>query len=222
MKYNYLPRIICVLLAMVMISTIGVGYTFSKYVVDSRADDNARVTKFGVTAVIEAGAFSDTYKSPDGTLTTVDSIDTAKVLAPGTEGTFSGINVHGSPEVAVKFLITADLDLGDNWVAGGGYYCPITVTVNGTDYCGLDYASADAFEAAVEAAITLINDQVYAPGTNLAEIPGLNGDYSWFWTFRADGVKQTVEKDTELGDNAAAGNPAELSLAVTVKVEQVD
>lgn len=222
MKYNYLPRVLCILLVMVMISTIGVGFTYSKYIVDDEADDNARVTNFGVTTGVAAGAFATSYANGDGLVTVENQTDTRNLLAPGTEGTFSGINVKGTPEVSVKVLTTADMELGDKWVAGGGYYCPITITVNGTDYCGLDYASADAFETAVETAITTINNQVYAPGANLAEIPGLNGNYSWYWTFKADGVKQTVEKDTELGDNAAAGNPAEFSLVVTAKVEQVD
>ena len=206
---------------MVMVSSIGVGFTYSKYVVDDRADDTARITKFGVTTGVRAGAFSETYTSPDGTVTTVDSLDTDKVLAPGTSGTFSGINVQGTPEVTVRITTTADMELTGWTTTGSDYYCPIIVTVNGTEYYGMDYASMDAFEADIEAAITTVNAE-YDAGTNLANIPGLNGNYSWRWPFKGTDGKQTTEKDTLLGDRAAAGNAGTFSLTVTAKVEQID
>lgn len=221
-KYNYLPRVLCILLVMFMISSIGVGYTYSKYIKNDRADDAARVTTFGVTTGVEAGAFADTYTSDtDGTLTVVDSLDSKDVVAPGTKGEFSGINIQGTPEVSVKVTTTADLELTGWTTDGSDYYCPLRITVGETEYYGMDYQSMDAFEAAVEGAITVKNGEEYAPGTNLAN-QGLNSDYSWEWVFKGTDGKQTTEKDTALGDRSAAGNPARISLTVTAKVEQID
>ena len=219
---KHLPRVLSVLLVLVIITSIGVGFTYSKYIVDDSADDNARISKFGVTTGVRAGAFSNTYKSPDGTVTTVDRLDTGNTLAPGTSGTFSGINVQGTPEVDVKITTTADMELAGWTTTGSDYYCPVVVTINGTEYYGMNYASADAFEAAVEAAITTINNQTFDSGTNLANIPGLNNDYSWKWIFKGTDGKQTTAKDTALGDRAAAGNAGTFSLVVSAKVEQVD
>lgn len=219
---KHLPRVLSVLLVLVIVTSIGVGFTYSKYIVDDTADDTARVTSFGVTTGVQAGAFAKSYKNGSGVVTVENQTDTRNLLAPGTNGTFSGINVQGTPEVSVRVNTTANMELTGWTTTGSDYYCPLIITINGTEYYGMNYASADAFEAAVEAQIAKISNQVYDSGTNLSTIPGLNGNYSWKWNFKGTDGKQTTEKDTALGDRSAAGNPAEFSLVVTARVEQVD
>lgn len=222
MKY-YLPRILCILLVMTLFSVIGAGNAMSKFVIDSTADDSARISSFGVTTGVAAGAFSDTYvNEEDNTITVVDSLDSENVVAPGTEGTFSGINIQGTPEVRVKVTTSVDLELTGWTTDGSDYYCPLRITVGEDEYYGLDYASEDAFEAAVEGAISVVPDGAeYAPGTNLAEL-GLNSNYSWKWDFKGTDEKQTTEKDTALGDRSATGNPGRISFTASARVEQVD
>ena len=58
----------------------------------------------------------------------------------------------------------------------------------------------------------------YAAGTNLSTISTDAPAISWTWAFSGnDDVK-----DTYLGDRAAAGNAATISLEVTVTVTQID
>ena len=214
-------RIASFLLVMVMVTFTYAGSTVAKYVIDSEADDASRVTRFGVTTGVQAGAFATSYKNQGGTVTVKSD---TRVVAPGTEGTFSGIHITGVPEVNVRVTTTADLELTNWTTTGSDYYCPLRITVNGTEYYGMNYGSMDEFEADVEGAITTVNGNTYSVGTNLANQSALNGDYSWRWDYKGTDGKQTTEKDTALGDRAAANinNAGTVSLVVTARVDQID
>ena len=208
-----------------MVSSIGVGFTYSKYVVDDYSDDTARISRFGVTTGVAAGAFSTTYKNSDGSLTTVSSANTDKVLAPGTKGTFSGIHISGTPEVDVRVTTSATVTLTGWELADGTFYCPLKVKVGSTTMNGLNYSTANSFSTAIYNAIASIADATYDSGTDLSAIPEYNRDYSWEWPFKdstGSKVNQSADNDTYLGDQAAAGNAATFSITVSAKVEQID
>ena len=136
------------------------------------------------------------------------------MVAPGTSGTLlSKAAITGSPEVAVNIKKVADLEL-TGWEVDGAYYCPIVITIGSTEIAGNSYASADEFEAAVEAALAVdVNCQANA---NLAQ----DTTVSWEWKF-VDGVGQTDIKDTALGDAAVNGD-IEIEFTYTVTVTQID
>lgn len=220
MKKNKMMRIASVLLVAVILSTCAISGTFAKYVTSGNGTDTARVAKFGVTVTGTADTFKETYAKNDNSFT-LDAntvVSTEDVVAPGTSGSMVAFTLSGTPEVAVRVTFTGTLELGDKWVdSNSDYYCPIEVTVGADTFKGTDYASANEFEAAVNAKIeTYKND--YVAGTDLSGIGGDAPAISWKWAFEGnDNVK-----DTYLGDQAAADNAATISLNVTATVTQID
>lgn len=138
-----------------------------------------------------------------------------------------------SNEVAVNVQYAATLTLNENWKdEEGKFYCPLRITIatkgGNEHYYGLDYTSATLFAQAVQDAIGRFNAQ-YAAGTDLSTITAddskLAPTVSWTWAYEGSGthtVTQTDEKDTYLGDQAAAGYPAEIQLTVATTVTQID
>lgn len=217
---NKFMRAAVILMALVLMTSCFVGGTFAKYVTAGNADDSARVAKFGVVVSASDGAFFETYDS-DSNYSGLTVEADAKVVAPGTEGNFATIELSGTPEVAVEVAYEAEVSLSDTWVdESGAFYCPIVVTVDGTDYDGADYSSADAFAKAIEGALAGYTAE-YAPGTDLSTLTdGSEVAVSWAWPFSTGDANDV--KDTYLGDQAADGNAATISIAIDVTVTQID
>ena len=229
MKKNKIMRIASVLLVAVILTTCAISGTFAKYVTSGSGSDTARVAKFGVTVTGTANTFKETYAKddPSAALTGDTVVSTEDVVAPGTGGSMAAFTLSGTPEVAVNVAFTGKLELGDKWVdSTSNYYCPIEITVgntggisNSTTFKGTDYASADLFEAAVNDKIADFTKD-YEAGTVLSSIDVSNNApaISWAWAFEGnDNVK-----DTYLGDQAAVGNAAKISLSVKATVTQID
>lgn len=233
-----------ILLVVALVVSCVAGGTLAKYVTEGQGEDSARVAKWGVTVKGEGNAFSTQYNNNDTSSSqgvVVKSDD--KVVAPGTYGTFDGVKVAGTPEVAVKVSTVADLALGENWVdEEGNFYCPIVIDVNGVQFCGLTYKSAAEFEDAVQSGINTYMSKTYGPGTDLNQEKSLNDSIKWRWAFSNEslndisddvlkfneGTKETLnreqddEKDTYLGDKAANGSAPTIALTLTTTVTQID
>jgi hypothetical protein len=234
MKKNKIMRLASGLLVAVLLTTCAISGTFAKYVTNGTATDSARVAKWGVTVNSIASdanlAFKKTYADTTAGVTVEASVD---VVAPGTNGTMTGFTVSGTPEVDVTVNYTnVDVELGNNWIDKfdiDKFYCPIAITVSnnaGTvTLCGLNFATADAFELAVEALIVGAAGY-YEAGTDLSTVDN-DLTISWNWAFEgATGTEndQDNEKDTFLGDRAAqdAANAGTIAINVTCLIEQVD
>ena len=233
MKKNRMMRLASGLLVAVLLSTCTISSTFAKYVTEGSANDSARVAKFGVTVTGTTGdanqAFAKEYAASDADYTGVSVAASVNVIAPGTSGTMSTLEVTGTPEVAVRVTYTPTVELDNNWIDADDttkFYCPLKVTVGETTLCGLDYTSADAFETAIKDNIAAATAD-YAPG-NLSVV---NDDLqiSWEWPFESDGGSylanaQTDAKDTFLGNRAAEeeANAGTISIDVTCTVTQID
>ena len=206
MKRNTILRVSAILLVLTLLSTCVISGTFAKYTTSTKANDDARIAKWGV--VVEATAEAFTENDDD---TVISFVSGENVLAPGTDGNLCGLTITGQPEVAVKIDATAELELTD-WAVDSAYYCPLVITVGTTEFKGNDYADAEAFEKAVEDAIVAeIAVASVDPNTDLADAVAV----TWAWAYEGnDDVK-----DTALG-NAAA--PATISIAVSVTVTQID
>ena len=237
MNRNRLMKASAFLLVSTMATSCFVGSTFAKYVSEGEGDDSARVAKWGVEVTVTGDGFKtsygkDDYKSNvDGN--TVISSTTEKVVAPGTKGTFGGVKITGTPEVAVKVETTATVDLsGWNVASGGEFYCPLKFTVGDTTINGLDYSSSTAggegsFENDIKTAIQKATTKELEANTDLSTV-GNNITYSWEWPFeKATGkvANQNDELDTKLGDNAADDDPSNdptISITVNTKVTQIN
>ena len=235
-KKNWTLRAAVLMLALVLITSCFVGGTFAKYVTSGSGTDSARVAKFGVTVTANGDVFAKEYDTDDQTVvgTIAKSvISTDKVVAPGTEsnGDFVAATVTGTPEVAVRvsyILDAASLQL-ENWKDGDGkFYCPLVFkvkTTNGnTVISGMDFQTAEAMKAALVNAVAAYTKD-YAPGTDLSGKAADTLAISWEWPFEtgADGDKPANNvRDTFLGDVAAAGRAATVSLTLATTVTQID
>lgn len=241
-RKSKLMRASGVLLVLTLITSSLVGGTFAKYVTTNTGTDSARVAKWGVNVAVNKGAFKTEYESDvDGSGVELAVKSAEEVVAPGTYGTFSGVIITGDPEVAVTVSTTADFELDENWTVNPGtgdeYYCPIVIQVDDTQYCGLDYESADLFEQDVEAAINSYLSGTFEPDDTIT----LPNDIQWRWAFDytslentpvdtfafTNEVKTTLSteqidtKDTALG-NKTVGSLPTVSLELTTTVTQVD
>ena len=236
MKKNRLMRASVLLLVLTLVTSCFVGGTFAKYVSEGEGEDSARVAKWGVKVEVTGDGFHETYGKNDQNTTipgdnSISVSATEKVVAPGTKGTFGGVTITGTPEVAVKVDTIATVDLsGWNVADGGEFYCPLVFTIGDQTINGLDYSSSNAggegsFESAIKTAIQKATTKVYQAGTNLEEV-GADITYSWEWPFedaRGDACNQSDVLDTKLGDNAADGsNAPTIKITVTTTVTQVD
>lgn len=231
MKKNKMMRLASVLLVAVLMSTCAISGTFAKYVTNGTAKSEARVAKFGVKVAAEGNLFSTEYTTENtadaakiGTNSVISSNED-KVVAPGTSGSLTKTMITGKPEVAVRVTNAATVTL-ENWTVEGKFYCPIVITVNGTEVDTSDCENAEQFAEAVKTAIDATTAE-YKANTDLGNLPadaakGLS--VSWEWPFYTD--DDADKKDTALGD-AAAGIPegaqaATISINVTTTVTQID
>ena len=238
MKKNVMMRIACFLLVAVLISTSTISGTYAKYVTDATANDVARVADWGVTATVTGGAFATEYDIKTAAddvegnpiELSVDSSTDAKLVAPGTNGTFGGVALTGSPEVAFNVDFTGTEVQINGWLLKDGttFYCPLQFNINGDVINGLAYDNAAALQTALYNAIVKGAGN-YQANTDLATIDDLNGEYTWAWPFDSTSANyiagQTDIKDTELGDLEAADPAVDanlISISVKVTVTQID
>ncbi|MGN1044105.1 MAG: hypothetical protein ACI4PR_04870 [Acutalibacteraceae bacterium] len=220
-------RVASALFVSVLLSTCAISNTFAKYVSTGSSENSARVAKWGVTVTGTSDMFAKEYAANDSsftleTNTVVSTDDNTDVVAPGTGGTMTNFTIAGTPEVAVRVNFEGKLELGDKWVdENSNYYCPIEITVGTETFNGNSYASAEKFENAVEGEIATFSED-YAANTDLSDISANALSISWAWAFEDnDDVNKDV-KDTYLGDQAATGKAATISLNVTATVTQID
>lgn len=221
MKKNTMMRIASVLLVVVLLTTSVISGTFAKYVTSGSASDSARVAKWGVTITANGATFAKEYNKDDIAFTEAKSVisNSEKVVAPGTDGSMVSMTLAGEPEVATRVSYVGVFDI-ENWTdQNGAYYCPIIITVEGTQYNGATYPSADEFEAAVNNAIKDYSKD-YPAGTNLSGLGADSLEITWEWPFSTSAANDV--RDTYLGDQAAAGNAATVQLTVTTTVTQID
>ena len=234
MKKNRAMRIAALLLVLTMMTSCFVGGTFAKYTsAGDTGEQTARVAKWGVTVVADGtDTFGEYYKSVANGNTintsytvgtdTVKSANGDNVVAPGTNGTVTGLTISGTPEVKTKVTFSAVVSL-ENWTVNGGYYCPLVVTVtanNGTPVVikGTDCTDMDDFEQKIATEIAKAT-------ANFEAGAAINDDalsVSWEWPFEtgADEAAKAANnlKDTALGDAAAAT----VTINITCTVDQVD
>lgn len=236
MNRNRLMKASAFLLVSTMATSCFVGSTFAKYVSEGEGSDSARVAKWGVKVEVTGDGFKTEYGKDDVNANvgdTVVSSNEEKVVAPGTKGTFGGVKITGTPEVAVKVETTADVELsGWNVANDGGFYCPLKFTIGEKTINGLDYSKDTAggegsFENAIKTAIQKATTKQLEAGTDLSTV-GNDITYSWEWPFERSTGTAAIQDDildTKLGDNAADDNPdndPKIKITVKTTVTQIN
>lgn len=123
MKKNKTLRAAGILFLAAMLTTCMTAGTFAKYTTGDRAEDSARVAKFGVTVTADGSLFGEEYAGKEGGnkpisfsgdehTGTVQVFETGEnVVAPGTKNdTGLGFVISGKPEVDVEINTTVDID----------------------------------------------------------------------------------------------------------------
>ena len=223
MKKNKMMRIASVLLVAVILTTCAISGTFAKYVTSENGSDSARVAKFGVEVTANGSTFATEYDTDDtnvvGTIAkSVVSSDTKNLVAPGTKDEMVKMTLSGQPEVAVKVTYDATVTLNDKWTDGTNFYFPLVIKVNNTAVDLSSATDAAGVQTAIEDAIEAYSKN-YDPNTDLGTVGTDSLAISWEWPFEVSG---NDVKDTHLGDEAANGRAAEITIAVTTTVTQID
>lgn len=247
MKKNVMMRVASIMLVLVLMSSSVISGTFAKYVTSGESKDSARVAKFGVTVVGSTDMFHDSYLDTFTTYTDSEKLADITVqaesantdlVAPGTNGVLANFDIEGKPEVDTLVTYAAEVDLGDNWIvnigAGNEEYCPVVFTIvyngNTESYgmtgttAGHQYTTVDALETELDKAIEACMKRYH---TN-EDLSAAETDFSisWAWAFEtgadADAKAKNDLRDTALGNAAANGYAATISLKITCSVTQID
>ena len=237
-KKNVTLRAAAVLFALALITSCFVGGTFAKYVTNGTGTDTARVAKFGVKVTANGTMFAKEYATdtPNVTGTITNSVISSgavngieKVIAPGTDGKMLSVALTGKPEVAVQVNYKPTVTLSDNWtLADGTFYCPLQIKVNGNMIDGHGFTNKQKFVDAIDNEIRTYekNNVIYPANTDLStETVSDNAlMITWAWPFNSTDEEGNSydAKDTYLGDQAADGNAATISISVTTTVTQID
>ena len=214
MKKNKLFIIGLVTVFVALLSLTLVSSTFAKYVTTGTGSASARVAKWGfkeVTMSLENDLFKDVYKT--GESENVKS--TAKVIAPGTEGSASfGFTYDATgvtaPEVAYNFTIDATGSCADEIKNNTS----IKWYLDDTPY------SFDGLLAAIKA---LSGDSSGTKRYEAGTVPPLDtaGKFmhtvKWVWEFSKDAAGDAA--DTSMGN---ATTLAQVTLSITVTATQID
>lgn len=128
MKKNKMMRLASVLLVLTLLSTSVISGTFAKYVSSGKANDSARVAKWGVVVDASGSLFGAHYNENTNsseetdnkiavTSTNVASFNGDNIVAPGTESD-KGLTlaISGKPEVASSVTFTYDTDIEEIWL----------------------------------------------------------------------------------------------------------
>ena len=226
MKKNAMLKIAAILMVAVLLTTCAISSTFAKYVTNgTAADETARVAKWGVTFTTKTNdLFLDTYNGSGDVSVVATGTD---VVAPGTTNTANvSTDIVGTPEVAFELITTATVDLSDDWLVDGTFYCPLVFKIgSGSEITSEGCADVAAFETKINDAITtaVTTPAKYAAGTYVADTDDGNAfSITWSWPFEtgADASAKAANnvKDTALGDAAAA----EVTITVTQTAQQLD
>lgn len=223
--------------------TMGViSGSFAKYITSGNGTDSARAAKFGVTVTANGTMFASEYAKDDENVagTIVKSVvssggESDHVVAPGTKGELLNATITGKPEVAVKVSYEPTLTLNgweytDEDSNLSTEYFPIIFKVGDKKYgmkgvkdsTGVAVANGSSsiaeLKTAVENAIKGYSKN-YAANTDLSGI-GADGfvNVSWEWAYNGN----SDEKDTYLGDQAAANKASTVELSMKTTVTQID
>lgn len=215
--------------------------SFAKYITSGTGTDSARAAKFGVTVTANGTMFASEYAKDDENVVGAIAKSVVSsggeddhVVAPGTKGELLNATITGKPEVAVKVSYEPTLTLNgweytDESSNLSTEYFPIIFKVGDKKYgiTGMKdsagtmvtngSASVSDLKKNVENAIKAYSKN-YAANTDLSLI---NSDYvnvSWEWAYNGN----SDEKDTYLGNQAAANKASTVELSMKTTVTQID
>ena len=224
MKKNKIMRFASAIMVMTLLSTCMVGGTFAKYVTEASSSDKARVAYWGFQAdnsMELKDLFADAYG------TTVDSVDGADVIAPGTAGEVEfvfawdeEVSAYGSevdvtgPEVAYTFTVSTE-----------GSVCDDLIKDNSNIQWKLDSGEWGTWDKLMSEIAALSGDSTgtaqYDPNTLPVAFTAGDDSHTIYWQWLIDDGSDTkdAEENPQNVKDTAMGNAAELDdVAITITI----
>jgi len=230
-KKNWTLRIMSLVLMFTLVSTCLLSGTLAKYVTTGTGTDTARVAKWGVEITAGSGLFAIEYAIDDSNYNTiitnsVTSSNADEVVAPGTSGVAASFSITGTPEVASLTTVTVDRGASElnNWEdEAGNAYEPIVWTLkrNGA-IVSKPGTDTGTFADLLDNLDSIAN--AYAPNVDLAAVTAVDDMYviTWDWAFEDSTDPTRDVNDTFLGNEAAEGRAATITLVYDIAVTQID
>ncbi len=229
MMKNKKMGILAVLVMLVAVTLNAVGGTYAKYISTYSMTDEARVAKWNFTDETErtVDLFESSYSNDNGVY--VASSDASKVVAPGTEGSYS-YSITGTAETNYKVTKNSSVLNKIAIVGNEGWdndvivYNPIEFSFdNGTTWVKAEKINRDAdgkflglsFEDTVD------NGVIYPANYELsvANNTAITGSIQWRWAFES-GIynDKTGNYSNDVLDTRLAQQVEELGLTMTATV----
>ena len=209
MKTNRKKPFILATLALGLVLVMGLGAnTFAKYLTTNDGSASAQVAKWGVTIAVNPDElFSKNYENGADVAENGDVIasGTTSLVAPGTGDDINfaqAIQLSGTPEVDVKVTITATIT------------DEVTYTDDTHPIVWKDGDATITLEDDGTKVITVTT--FYNANTDLSTVTPNCPAISWAWALNGNDAEDTI-----LGNAAAEGNAATVSIAFEVSIEQV-
>ena len=206
MKKNKMMRIASILAVAVLLSTCVIGGTFAKYSTEATTSDSARVAKWDIEVEDAKIAVTgdqptvtfDLFNYTDANVDTNGANDDAKVIAPGTTGSFT-LTIENLSEVNAEYTIALAETNANN--------IPLQYSLDNSTWK----------DSIAELTMTGLTEQAIAMNATKEHT------VYWRWVFDAaetDGAHagQTNANDTILG----IGGTAAVTITANILVEQVD
>lgn len=191
-------KILCAVMAMVLLTTCVIGTTLARYTTNDSANDTARVAKWGIELAIGGTLFGSDYAEHNtengdqivkaGTSHSVSAVDGANIVAPGTKNDVGfRFDLTGTPEVAYE-VIVEDYSNESIYLAGGYTYGLMLEEYGVNEATDLsDLFVKEASGSTYVAATTYTAGTKYYRLHDALDFTNSNSYYPLVWTVKGDG-----------------------------------
>ena len=219
MKHSKTTKAMALMLSMVMITSVFVGNTLSRYVTSVSSTDSARVAVWGINGGTSTMNLFDVEYIKDGKIVAAssnkDTNPDDKIIAPGTAGEAEFNIINFEQNVAPEVMYEVAIELDDSQIAD-------EIRNNTSIQWKLDDGAWGTLDALKTSILSLSGDtsgvKVFEPGQFADAFEGTQSHkIAWQWVM--DNSNNTT--DTDMG-NLAVNGPISAVIKVGITATQVD
>jgi len=196
-KRNHKALIITLLILVALLITGAFIGTMARFITSNTVSDNAVVARFGLGVPTNVDLFADSYTN------VIANTDGKKIIAPGTEGSYS-FEVSGTSEVAYRVSADVNVTYSEEWDG----YAPLDFSLDGETWTSLAN-----FEDALE---SVLASTTIAPNSEYSS----NQTIFWRWPFFVSAENDIL--DTQMGVLSAETSAPAVTVNIVVTATQVD
>ena len=215
MRHTKTTKAMALMLSLVMITSVFVGNTLSRYVTSVSSTDSARVAVWGINGEETQMNLFDTKYIKDGKEIAKANNGTDKIIAPGTEGEAEFNIINFEQNVAPEVSYEVKISLDDSEIHE-------TIKNNPSVQWKLDNGAFGTWNELKTAILSLSGNAagryVYGPGEFATAFQGTQ-EHKIAWQWLMDNSNNVM--DTEMG-NLALTNDLNAVIKVSITAQQVD